>query len=301
MSPSTCFQGKSGAHTKAGDNTTSLSLPHLHLNLAHNTMAPTATATESITRALPTLSLRAEGREQPSEGAQVNRGRTTSVKPRWWSELDEAEKSGKPYPYEAYLPTFDPTLKLEPLADFEHVDPGHQALSDAEPRSFLANASIEDLTPDFGSEVEGIQLSQLDARGRQQLALYVAQRGVVVSAHLDFEQLGNSLRSTVLLRLSVIKTLPIRAESGSSTIGPSSSAVPTSTLSLDSPRTFPSSTWYSGSQSLGWYCISRDASDGKHLRISAEARPRTSTTRPTPSCPPRPGTPMSHTRSNRQV
>lgn len=144
-------------------------------------MAPTATATETITRALPTLSLRAQDREQSSDATPVTRGRTTTTKLRWWSELDEAEKSGRPYPYEAYLPTFNPTLKLEPLTDFEHVDPGLQALNDPEPRSFLADATIEDLTPDFGSEIEGIQLSQLDARGRQQLALFVAQRGVVVS------------------------------------------------------------------------------------------------------------------------
>lgn len=36
------------------------------------------------------------------------------------------------------------------------------------------------LTPKFGSEIEGIQLTQLGTRGRQQLAKFVAERGVVV-------------------------------------------------------------------------------------------------------------------------
>lgn len=46
-------------------------------------------------------------------------------------------------------------------------------------------------------------------------------------------------------RLSVTRTSPIRVESGSSMTGPSSSVVPTSTPSPDSPRTSLSSTWSS--------------------------------------------------------
>lgn len=37
------------------------------------------------------------------------------------------------------------------------------------------------LSPKFGSEIIGLQLDKLDTRARQQLALYVAQRGIVVS------------------------------------------------------------------------------------------------------------------------
>lgn len=79
------------------------------------------------------------------------------------------------------LPSFDESTKYPPLTDFEHVDPGHAALKLSNPLSFLNGAQVSDLTPEFGSEVLGgaVQLAHLDAAGRQQLALFVAQRGVV--------------------------------------------------------------------------------------------------------------------------
>lgn len=83
--------------------------------------------------------------------------------------------------YGHYLPTFDDATKYSPLTEFEHVDPGHAARKLSNPRSFLDGAQVSDLTPKFGSEVlgGGVQLAHLDAAGRQQLALFVAQRGVV--------------------------------------------------------------------------------------------------------------------------
>jgi sulfonate dioxygenase len=38
---------------------------------------------------------------------------------------------------------------------------------------------VDNLTPTIGSEVHGVQLSQLTKEGKDQLALYVAQRKVV--------------------------------------------------------------------------------------------------------------------------
>lgn len=103
------------------------------------------------------------------------------------------------YKYARFLPSFDPSLRLPRLEPFVHVDPGTppshgassvasltlsiaglKALDDPEPRSFLNGASVEELTPEFGSEIEGLQLHSLDTRGRQQLARFVAERGVVV-------------------------------------------------------------------------------------------------------------------------
>lgn len=137
-----------------------------------------STTVETITQSIPTLSLRTTKPKEEEE--ELERGRSTKVKPQWFGE------TGKPaseYKYKRYLPTFDAHLKLPPLTDFEHTDPGHKALTDPEPLAFLEGATVEDLTPQFGSEVEGIQLHKLDDRGRQQLALWVAQRGVVVSCH----------------------------------------------------------------------------------------------------------------------
>jgi sulfonate dioxygenase len=71
------------------------------------------------------------------------------------------------YPYKHLLPSYDQSLKLPPLEPFEHVDPGHAALNDVNPRSFLQSAEVKNLTPKFGSEVKGIQLSRLDAHAKR--------------------------------------------------------------------------------------------------------------------------------------
>ena len=95
-------------------------------------------------------------------------------------------KPGPGYKYARFLPHYDPNFKLPPLEPFEHIDPGHAALNDPNPRSFLDSAKVQNITPKFGSEVSGIQLSQLDSHGKSQLALYVAQRGVVIFRDQDF-------------------------------------------------------------------------------------------------------------------
>lgn len=73
----------------------------------------------------------------------------------------------KDYKYARFLPSYDQNLKLPPLESFEHVDPGHEALKHPNPRSFLDGGKITNLTPNFGSEVEGIQLSRLDKAGKR--------------------------------------------------------------------------------------------------------------------------------------
>ncbi|KAK4704956.1 sulfonate dioxygenase, partial [Phenoliferia sp. Uapishka_3] len=100
-------------------------------------------------------------------------------------EIKEIKVEG-PYKYARFLPSFDPSIHLPPLEPFEHVDPGHIALNDPTPQSFLEAGDVEELTPDFGSEVSGVQLHLLTPRERSQLALYVAQRGVVAFRDQEF-------------------------------------------------------------------------------------------------------------------
>lgn len=101
----------------------------------------------------------------------------------WFSETG---KPAEEYPYKHLLPDRTSTVHYEPLEEFTHVDPGLAALNDPTPRSFLEGGAVDDLSPEFGSEVQGIQLSRLDDRGRQQLARYVAERGVVAFRDQDF-------------------------------------------------------------------------------------------------------------------
>ena len=70
-------------------------------------------------------------------------------------------------------------IRYPPLTPFEHYDHG----KDADP-SFpdllpQGKVQVDNLTPTIGSEVRGVQLSQLTKEGKDQLALFVAQRKVV--------------------------------------------------------------------------------------------------------------------------
>ncbi|ORY96257.1 hypothetical protein BCR43DRAFT_547343 [Syncephalastrum racemosum] len=84
--------------------------------------------------------------------------------------LKELAKNG---PY-----TVHPVTKYPDLEPFEHNDPGHRA--DPNKASIYDNAErIFDLTPHIGTEVHGIQLSKLSDQQKDDLALLVAERGVV--------------------------------------------------------------------------------------------------------------------------
>jgi sulfonate dioxygenase len=83
------------------------------------------------------------------------------------------------------LPTFSQDEHYPPLELFDHVDPGSRALAREDPNAFLVNAVVSVLTPRFGSEVRGVNLATLNAEGRDQLALYVARRGVIVFRDQD--------------------------------------------------------------------------------------------------------------------
>ncbi|KAJ8660201.1 hypothetical protein O0I10_004060 [Lichtheimia ornata] len=71
-----------------------------------------------------------------------------------------------------------PDVYYPPLEPFEHKDPGH--LADPTKAALLnAATKVIDVTPNIGTEIHGIQLSQLSEQQKNDLALLVAERGVV--------------------------------------------------------------------------------------------------------------------------
>lgn len=90
-----------------------------------------------------------------------------------------------------FVPTWNPNQKFPPLKFFKHTDKG--TLADPELRNlFPANGThkVKKVTPKLGSEVHGIQLSQLDDKGKNDLALFLAQRGVAIFRDQDFSSYG---------------------------------------------------------------------------------------------------------------
>lgn len=84
-----------------------------------------------------------------------------------------------------YLPTWDPDQKYPPLEPFDHIEHGKGA--DPNFKDLLTEGSeTSDLTPSIGTEITGIQLRNLSSTAKDQLALLVAKRKLVVFLDQDF-------------------------------------------------------------------------------------------------------------------
>ncbi|THH08948.1 hypothetical protein EW145_g2366 [Phellinidium pouzarii] len=80
-------------------------------------------------------------------------------------------------PRHIFQPLF-PKVDWAPLEQFEVIDRG--SFADPEKRALLSAArKVTDLTPAIGTEVEGIDLAKLSDAQKDELALLVAERGVV--------------------------------------------------------------------------------------------------------------------------
>ncbi|KAI7776770.1 hypothetical protein LA080_004488 [Diaporthe eres] len=142
-------------------------------------MAPSATETITVTQ--PPLKLHSTksgtGDYKQLQAHNVDR------------DAEEGRKEGiKAAKYANYLPTWDPSQKYPPLTPFDHYEHGQDA--DTSFKDLLpAESKVVDLTPTIGSEVRGVQLSQLSNAGKDQLARFVAERKVVAFRGQDFAKL----------------------------------------------------------------------------------------------------------------
>lgn len=100
-------------------------------------------------------------------------------------ELKGTEKQ-PPAKYPNYLPTWN-DKKYPPLESFEHYEHG----KDADPSfpNLLKDAKVVELTANTGAEIHGVQLSKLTDAGKDELALFVAQKKVVAFRDQDFADL----------------------------------------------------------------------------------------------------------------
>lgn len=105
--------------------------------------------------------------------------------------------------------TSNDVTRYPPLEHFEHYDHGKDAdpkFPDLFPKGL---AEVDEITPFIGSEVHGVQLSKLSKAGKDQLALYVAQRRVVGSSITSIPNNNYMLTSTAF-RDQDFASLPIQ-------------------------------------------------------------------------------------------
>ncbi|KAJ4301511.1 hypothetical protein N0V90_003604 [Kalmusia sp. IMI 367209] len=99
--------------------------------------------------------------------------------------------------YPDYMPFYDPLEKVEDIGEFEHFDAGHRA--DPKLPNLLANATkVVDLSPHVGTEIEGVQISQLSKAGLDELALLAAKRGALVFRRQDFCDIGFEAQKAIV-------------------------------------------------------------------------------------------------------
>jgi sulfonate dioxygenase len=70
----------------------------------------------------------------------------------------------------------------------EHTDAGSRA-DKAKPH-LLQNAKVRDLNPYIGTVIKGVQISQLGKEGLDELALYAAERKLLVFRNQDFKDIS---------------------------------------------------------------------------------------------------------------
>ncbi|ORY25434.1 hypothetical protein BCR39DRAFT_544078 [Naematelia encephala] len=94
-----------------------------------------------------------------------------------------------PLKYPRYLPVWEKSQTAPALEeDKDYVDPGTRGTPDKR-HLLIPGTTIKSLTPNFGSEIKGVQLSALTKEGLDDLALLTAERGVLVFRDQDFKNI----------------------------------------------------------------------------------------------------------------
>ncbi|KAJ3952479.1 hypothetical protein N0V92_011072 [Colletotrichum tropicale] len=96
------------------------------------------------------------------------------------------------YKYSQYLPVYDEKTSFPHLQPFEFNDRGLVANKEKLNLFPKDKSTIKatKLTPVIGTEIRGLQLSQLDDRQKDELALLIAERGVVIFRDQDFKDIS---------------------------------------------------------------------------------------------------------------
>ena len=70
----------------------------------------------------------------------------------------------------------------------DHVDPGSRA-DPKKPRLLNHNVTTRNISPYLGTEISGVQISELTKEGLDELALFAAERKVLIFRDQDFKDI----------------------------------------------------------------------------------------------------------------
>ncbi|KAA1474440.1 alpha-ketoglutarate catabolism dioxygenase [Dentipellis sp. KUC8613] len=124
----------------------------------------------------------------------------TSEKP-----VDSSEDSGPAYPF--YYPYFDPQEKHPPTELFEFTDPGLRA-DPTKPHLLSEGVTAKMISPYIGTELRGVQLSQLSKEGLDELALFTAERKLVIFRDQDFKDISTPRQIEIARHFGPLQSNP---------------------------------------------------------------------------------------------
>ncbi|PPQ78777.1 hypothetical protein CVT25_010650 [Psilocybe cyanescens] len=101
-------------------------------------------------------------------------------------DLLAASKAGPSYPF--YAPYYDLEEKFSPTELFDFVDPGSRA-DPKKPHLLNKAVTIKTVSPYLGTKIKGVQISELTKEGLDELALYAAERKVLIFRDQNFKDL----------------------------------------------------------------------------------------------------------------
>ncbi|TVY15829.1 Alpha-ketoglutarate-dependent sulfonate dioxygenase [Lachnellula arida] len=128
--------------------------------------------------------------ERVSPNAAASAGDSTaSVPTHQFPTATSIDYTKENYKYAAYLPYSTPG-RQPPLEEFVHVDVGLRADPEKKHLFGVSGAIVQEVTPNVGTEIQGIQLSQLVPEQLDDLALLAAERGAVIFKDQDFADIG---------------------------------------------------------------------------------------------------------------
>lgn len=153
-------------------------LSRRHQHHRQKTMAPIAIAAPATaSHAHSNLDIHFRAGEDIIDASGVlkvsDKERLTAKYPEWLPSWDPREQ------YEAYPQDFNDNYRDPALG----ADPNL-------PNLFTGRETVVKLSPKLGTEVRGVQLSALGSKGKDELALLVAERGVVVFRDQDLKDQG---------------------------------------------------------------------------------------------------------------
>ncbi|THH30389.1 hypothetical protein EUX98_g3798 [Antrodiella citrinella] len=123
------------------------------------------------------------------------------------SETEKQTSQEVPPSYPLYYPHFDVTEKFSPTEIFEFTDPGTRA-DPKKPHLLTESTSLRHLSPYLGTEVTGIQISNLSSEGLDELALLAAERKVLVFPDQDFKDLAPEKQIAIARHFGPIQIHP---------------------------------------------------------------------------------------------